>query len=161
VWLVPSVTIVVISIVLNEHVLAGFPAREIVMKLNDLLNNLVPESNPVVEKGILAAARAEIAKKNSEKVMAVTVARLSRLEEYKNRELANLREYRKMLNLSIKKVEDIDSALKYADSTGNIAPAIFLTEGALGIRKFCQELGCDTPEHDSPILKVPANFKSE
>lgn len=129
------------------------------MKLQEMLAALCPESAPVVEKSILAQAKAQVAKENAEKVMKVTVEVLGRLENYKNNQLSELRVLRRKLKETLKNVENIDRALKWADKTGNIAPAIVQAEGNRGLMNFCRTLGCDVPDEKSDILKVPADFK--
>ncbi len=131
-------------------------------KLEVMFAALIPAAQPTnVPTSIMEQARNLVNKQNGEKILQVTVEYCGQLDTAKNNKINEVRRLRKALETSLKELSKIDRAVKYAEATGNLVPAVSLTMGYRGLADLCRKLDCELPESGDKILSVPKEWNPE
>lgn len=128
------------------------------MLLQDLLDSAHVEKSHQIQNEILQQAEE---RRKAKKVLAAVEAVEGLLVSFQttlNVQVEELRRVRKMEEKQTKLVKNLDRAVAYFSSTGIPFPFFKLTHVKDSV-SFCRNIGIEVPDDDSPLWKVPADWK--
>ncbi len=128
------------------------------MKLDTLFASLVPAVAIGVSSVVMQAAREKVAEQNKNKLVEETVKNITKLESAFDAEKQTVREYRQCFETRLKKLKKLDTAMKYANETGNFFPAMYIACGLHSVHDVARRLGYETPSEKDDVLQVPKGW---
>lgn len=128
------------------------------MLLQDLLDSAHGETSPQIQNKILQEAEERRKAKKVEAAVEAVEGLLVSFQRTLQDQVAELRRVRKMEEKQNKLVKNLDRAVAYFSSTGLPFP-FFKATNSRDTASFCRSIGIEVPDDDSPLWKVPADWK--